>query len=255
MKNRLYLPKEYNMEQPNIQMDLATMALKGKRYMEAESIYMQIATQTNSPEAWVGMGVCKLYQLADGRTMDEVIFCINKAKQLNPDLKLEIENQLIINCQILLNAYLNIFEQSLVKHQELKRQAMTGAILAGVSMAVGSNSKSTFNTIASLAGTGAGVGVAVDAFNKMDSLNEIRNYILSKCDEIHNGLKLNIDTSNQTWLEYNGFVNKLIANVQSSIELNHTSGKWYMDKNKLIIITIFVWPVGLYGWYLRSKKV
>jgi hypothetical protein len=106
-----------------------------------------------------------------------------------------------------------------------------------------------------LAGTGAGVGVAVDAFNKMDSLNEIRNYILSKCDEIHNGLKLNIDTSNQTWLEYNGFVNKLIANVQSSIELNHTSGKWYMDKNKLIIITIFVWPVGLYGWYLRSKKV
>ena len=40
------------MENQNVQMDLATMALKGKRYNEAESIYMQIATQNNSSEAW-----------------------------------------------------------------------------------------------------------------------------------------------------------------------------------------------------------
>ena len=97
------------MENNNVQMDLATMALKGKRYNEAESIYMQIATQNNSSEAWVGMGICKLYQLADGRTMDEVIFCLNKAKQLNPEISMEIENQLIINCQVLLNAYMNVF--------------------------------------------------------------------------------------------------------------------------------------------------
>jgi hypothetical protein len=101
------------MENLNVQIDLATMALKGKRYNEAESIYTKIATQNNSTEAWVGLGLCKLYQLADGRTMDEVVFCIDKAKQLNPELRIEIENQLIINCQILLNTYLGIFEQSL----------------------------------------------------------------------------------------------------------------------------------------------
>ena len=36
------------MENQNVQMDLATMALKGKRYTQAESIYMQMATQENS---------------------------------------------------------------------------------------------------------------------------------------------------------------------------------------------------------------
>ena len=242
------------MENQNVQMDLATMALKGKRYTEAESIYMQIATQNNSSEAWVGMGICKLYQLADGRTMDEVVFCLDKAKQLNPEIRLEIENQLIINCQILLNAYMNVFEQSLVKHKELKKQAMTGAILAGVSMAVGSNSKSAFGTIASLAGTGAGIGVAVDAFSKMGTLNEIRNFILSKCDEINNSLVLTIDKTNPTYLQYNNYVNGLIANVKSAVEADQKSDKWYMNKGTLIVLTIFIWPVGLYGWYLRSKN-
>ena len=242
------------MENQNVQMDLATMALKGKRYNEAESIYMQIATQNNSSEAWVGMGICKLYQLADGRTMDEVVFCLDKAKQLNPEIRLETENQLIINCQILLNAYMNVFEQSLVKHKELKKQAMTGAILAGVSMAVGSNSKSAFGTIASLAGTGAGIGVAVDAFSKMSTLNEIRNFILSKCDEINNSLVLTIDKTNPTYLQYNNYVSGLISNVKSAVEADQKSDKWYMNKGTLIALTIFIWPVGLYGWYLRSKN-
>ncbi len=242
------------MENQNVQMDVAAMASKGKRYNEAESIYMQIATQNNSSEAWVGMGICKLYQLADGRTMDEVVFCLDKAKQLNPEIRLEIENQLIINCQILLNAYMNVFEQSLVKHKELKKQAMTGAILAGVSMAVGSNSKSAFGTIASLAGTGAGIGVAVDAFSKMSTLNEIRNFILSKCDEINNSLVLTIDKTNPTYLQYNNYVSGLISNVKSAVEADQKSDKWYMNKGTLIALTIFIWPVGLYGWYLRSKN-
>lgn len=242
------------MENQNVQMDLATMALKGKRYTEAESIYMQIATQNNSSEAWVGMGICKLYQLADGRTMDEVVFCLDKAKQLNPDIRLEIENQLIINCQILLNAYMNVFEQSLVKHKELKKQAMTGAILAGVSMAVGSNSKSAFGTIASLAGSGAGIGVAVDAFSKMNTLNEMRNFILSKCDEINNSLVLTIDKTNPTYLEYNNYVNGIITNVKSAVEADQKSDKWYMNKVTLIALTMLFFPVGLYGWYLRSKN-
>ncbi len=242
------------MENQIVQMDLATMALKGKRYNEAESIYMQIATQNNSSEAWVGMGICKLYQLADGRTMDEVVFCLDKAKQLNPEIRLEIENQLIINCQILLNAYMNVFEQSLAKHKELKKQAMTGAILAGVSMAVGSNSKSAFGTIASLAGTGAGIGVAVDAFSKMNTLNEIRNFILSKCDEINNTLVLTIDKTNPTYLQYNTYVNGLITTVKTAVEADQKSDKWYMNKGTLIALTIFIWPVGLYGWYLRSKN-
>ena len=84
----------------NLQLDLATLALKGKRYQEAESVYMQIATQNNAPEAWVGLGVCKLYQLSEGRTMDEIIFCFNKAFQILPEEKRDIEIQLLSNATI-----------------------------------------------------------------------------------------------------------------------------------------------------------
>jgi hypothetical protein len=238
----------------NVQMDIATMALKGKRYNEAESVYMQIATQNNSPEAWIGMGLCKLYQLADGRTMDEVLFCIDKAKQILPDKKNEIENQLIISCQVILNAYLNIFEDSLAKQKELRKKAQTGAILAGISVVAGMNSKSTFGTIASLAGTGAGVGVAVDAINKMNTVQEIQRFILDKCDHINNALNLYIDKSNPTYLEYNNYVNNFIKTVNEAIKLDNISQKWYMNKVTLICATLLFWPVGVYGWYMRYRS-
>jgi hypothetical protein len=51
----------------NTQLDFATLALKGKRYQEAENIYMQLANNNNSCEAWLGIGVCKLYQLTEGK--------------------------------------------------------------------------------------------------------------------------------------------------------------------------------------------
>ena len=111
----------------NIQLDFATLALKGKRYSEAEAIYTQIAIQEKSPEAWVGIGICKLYQLANGRTMEEVIYCFEKAKQLNISLKADIEQQLIFNCQILLGAYLNVYSESLKHLKQQKKNAQAGA--------------------------------------------------------------------------------------------------------------------------------
>jgi len=65
---------EFYMENTNPKFDIALLALKGKRYAEAEEIYLKIATEENSAEAWVGLGFCKLNQLAEGRSMDEVSF-------------------------------------------------------------------------------------------------------------------------------------------------------------------------------------
>lgn len=241
------------MENTSVQMDIATMALKGQRYNEAENMYMQIATQNNSSEAWTGMAICKLYQLAKGRTMDEVVFCINKAKSINPDLSNEIENHLIFNCQVLLNTYIKMFEESLAKQKELKTQAIIGGALAGVSLIAGLNSKSTFGTVASLAGSGAGVGVAVDAINNMNSVNEIQKFILNKCDEINNALQLNVNNSNPNYIEYNNNLQVIISNVQNATILQNTQQKWYENKTTVIILTILLGPVGLYGWYLRKK--
>ena len=112
----------------NLQLDLATLALKGKRYQEAESVYMQIATQNNAPEAWVGLGVCKLYQLSEGRTMDEIIFCFNKAFQILPEEKRDIEIQLLSNATIVLQTYAKIIENAAIKHQQAKKAAQSARL-------------------------------------------------------------------------------------------------------------------------------
>ena len=118
----------------NTQLDFATLAVKGKRYQEAESIYMQIAINENSSEAWLGMGICKLYQLTEGKTMEEVIFCFNKAASISPDLKGELEAQLMVNTLIVLNTYAKLIETAAARHQEAKKTAQAAALLTGLSI-------------------------------------------------------------------------------------------------------------------------
>ena len=209
----------------NIQLDLATLALKGKRYSEAEAIYTQIAVQEKSPEAWVGIGICKLYQLANGRTMEEVIYCFEKAKQLNNSLKSDIEQQLILNCKIVLGAYLNIFTQSIERYKQEKKNVQTGALLTGISVIAGMNTKSAFGFVASLAGSSAGVGVAIDAFANMKNIDEIKTFIIAKCDEVNNAVRLNTNNQSEEYKEYILFVNDIINTIKQNLEASYESKK------------------------------
>ena len=229
----------------SVQLDLATLALKGRRYSEAESLYTQIAVANNSPEAWVGIGICKLYQLTDGRTMDEVIYCFNKAKSIDSSLNLDIDNQLIYHCNLLVNVYFQAFldvKSRIKKHQ---KDIRTGVIIAGVSAIAGMNSKSSFGTIASLAGTSAGVGVAVDAFSKMSSMQEIRNLFLQKCDEVNNAIRSNIDNNSQIYLEFESNINKLISEAAPWAP-NSTTNRFSPEQNRKAGIALVFYSLGFY---------
>jgi hypothetical protein len=208
------------MDNYNILLDTATLALKGKRYTEAESVYLQLATQHNSTEAWLGLGICKLYQLAEGRTMDEVVFCIERAKKISPEFSIDIENQLILNCQIVLNTYLSVLNKAFEKHKEMQNQAIGAAILTGAAVIAGSYSKSAFGTIASLGAASVGVGVAVDSFSKMKSLQEIQYFIIGKCDEINNSLLLTVEKSNPSLNSYLDYVTNIINNIKLYSPIN-----------------------------------
>ena len=185
-----------------LQLDLATMALKGRRYEEAEKLYLQIATQNNSTEAWVGMGVCKLYQLANGRTMDESIFCFERAKKMSPDMINDIESQLILNTMFVMKTYMLIVEEAMQKKLQEKNKAIFGAVLSGVSLIAGMNSKSAFGTIASLSGTGAGVGVAVDSLNKIANYDELIMNVLKLCDDANSAIKNTIQNKTELFNEF-----------------------------------------------------
>ncbi|MCX8479776.1 MAG: TM2 domain-containing protein [Chitinophagales bacterium] len=196
------------------QLDFATLALKGRRYQEAENIYMNLAVTQKSSEAWLGIGLCKLYQLSSGKTMEEVLFCFNKAIEISPELKNELEDQLMSHSVIVLNAYIKVIEAAVIKHQAAKKEAMAGALLASISVVAGMNSNKTFGTIASLAGTGAGAGVAMDGLNSMSDTKSQIQYVISKCDEIKGGV---VSFVNQSRTEFSTFAGN-IASIKGAIE-------------------------------------
>ena len=194
----------------SVQLDFATMALKGKRYEEAENIYMQIATQESSAEAWTGLGICKLYQLASGRTVDEAVFCFEKARQISPSLTNEIENTFIATTDLVIKTYAKLLENATIENNKAKKAATAGLVLAAASAAFGQNSGSAFNTVATLAGAGAGVGIAVDAFSQMGNYEEMVKAIISKSKEAHEGLSNNVDRSRLEYIEYAKNIESLV---------------------------------------------
>ncbi len=254
-----------------LQLDLATMALKGKRYEEAEKLYMQIATEGNSTEAWVGMGVCKLYQLASGRTMDEVVFCCNRAKKMSPQMVDDIDNQLMINTIVVLKTYVSVVEAALEQKLKETNKAIFGAVLTGVSLIAGMNSKSAFGTVAALSGTGAGVGVAVDSLNKIANYDELIANVLQLCDDANNGIIASVNNANPNFTEFENTVKQLKETLTNAG--NATKGKdvasqtknyindhfindekkWYHNNAKLTLVLVFLWPVGIYGLIKRKK--
>ncbi len=198
----------------SVQLDFATMALKGQRYDEAEKIYMNLAMQGQSAEAWIGLGITKLYQLANGRTVDEAAFCFQKAHSIDADKKNDIDDQFMYHSQIVIQAYAKVVEAAVTKYAAEQKKAGWAIALTAASAVIGSRSSSAYGTIASLGATGAGVGVAVDAFSNMSDLKQVVSVVLQKSDEVRSGVVKNVDTSRQEYLAFDGFVQEVIKNIQ-----------------------------------------
>jgi len=203
-----------------LQLDLATMALKGKRYDEAEQLYLKIASDGNSTEAWVGMGVCKLYQLASNRTMDEVVFCFERAKKMTPNMSEDIDAQLILNTTMVLKEYASIVEQALTTQVQEKNKALFGAILTGVSFMAGMNSNSAFGTIVSLYGTGSGIGVALDSLNNIKNFDELILKVLQLCDDARNGVVNTVQHDTLLYKEFEKQISHLNETLKQAQDLS-----------------------------------
>ena len=56
----------------NFNLEKAFMAVKAQRYEEAQNSYERALEIEYSVEAWTGLGICKLFQLTENQTMEEV---------------------------------------------------------------------------------------------------------------------------------------------------------------------------------------
>jgi hypothetical protein len=146
------------MNEPNLSRDspeltLALMALKGRRYEEADRRYTRLAERTNDVQAWLGVGLAKLNRLVSGHgSVEEVAVIFAKAVASCPDsptasaLEAFVAKQLV---STITHLYQILFAlQGAADEAQMK--AFGASIMGGVAAGVGMLSKNWFATFATL---------------------------------------------------------------------------------------------------------
>ncbi len=182
----------------NLELYLAASFLKNKKYSAATELYLKVNARNESAEAWLGISFCKLYQLADGLKIDEVIDCFKKAKLIDPILERIIEDAFIKRCQIVKIAYVNFYNEAL-KQQIKENKKVTATLLltnSNLQDQLGDNKE--FSSFIELGYIGEGIA----NFDLKAGMDKFLEEILLKLNEIDIALKMNVDQASKAYNAY-----------------------------------------------------
>ena len=218
------------------QFDRAFMAVKAKRYDEAQSAYEKALDSKYTVEGWTGLGICKLFQLADNQTMEEVIYCFSKAKEVEGANIREIDLQLISYSHLVieqLTGYcLALIERIIVAEKE----KMKAAITATVASSIFSDAKSRSTIMISGVVAGAAAGVAYGKMAEINDKKQAGQFTLNIISEINNHVNSFL-LDNKLLDEAKAFNNrvieltKMIESHEENIKNKKAIDKW---KNNFI---------------------
>ena len=172
---------------PQFDLDLAALALKGKRFKEAEQAYTTIAREQNSSVAWCGMAVSKFGQILEkGATIEEIFFCFGKATAANPDeistiekLSLQTSYDVIAN---LYSLYVNVYNIGKAATKQQSRAVFTGIVGA----VGGLSSKTLYGSIASAGLTAISYDSYIKGSATVEEIKSQLNHIQNIIKEIIN---------------------------------------------------------------------
>jgi hypothetical protein len=244
-------PRERPRALPDAHVDEGVMALKGGRHREAESIFMAAAKQNpSSSAAWCGLGICKLYQLAEDRTMEEALFAFSRAKQVEPARSREIDRLAIEHSARVVESLLQVFSESVKQQKSAKNQAAAGALLAVASTVIGvASERSNFVQFAALGSGATGVGVAVSRLHTIADMEVLQSQIITILLSIRGGLPGLVDVKLPEYAEFERRLSVLDGDSGKkalSGELRDASGA--RDVSVLLGLGILLAPY-IFAWF------
>ena len=193
---------------------------------------------------WCGVGICKLYQLANGRTIEEALFCFEKAKEIDNKLKDDIDCQFIMHSSNVIITFTEYLINAIIEAKAQKAKATLGAIMTGISIVAGSSSNANmFTQIGSLVAGGAGVGIAKDGFSKATSLEDLASQIANLIDSI---VECVVSNTNSNLVEHElfiGLADELVIKIEEKRGLINSGNK----PSGLIKFLIFFPHTGIFG--------
>lgn len=166
-------------------MDKAHMALMAKRYEEAQGAYEEILRSSYTVPAWTGLGNCKLFQLSNGQTIDEVLYCYDKARGVESANIEAIDKELLAYSTLVMNQYANFAIQAIEKAIQAEKDAAAAALISVAAIAVGAMSDGMTTKVLSGVAAGAAGAIAVGKFGEMTDMKEIATYCTEMLSSAH----------------------------------------------------------------------
>ncbi len=178
----------------NVSFEAGVMALKGGRHEEAEIAFLAAARDDpRLGDAWSAIGMCKLYQLANGRTMDEALHAFSHAKRIEPQRSHEVDRLCIEHSSIVVNRYYEILQESINEGQQATGRTILGGALAMVSTVTGLASQNTFVQLMAVGGVGSGAAVAVSSLSNIHDIKVLQRTIVGLVFSIRDGVDQFVD--------------------------------------------------------------
>jgi hypothetical protein len=159
--------------------DLIVMAIKGGRYLEAESKLGDFLLNNPTDEHYFLMGSIKSNLILDkGRDISEVFYCFEKSQQVS-----ENKPQAILDSGMFLyGIYLQLKKIETELNKNLKTnaiKAVAGVILTYASSRIIDDAKKSFGTISGIVGASFGIGMTLDGLEKIGDISAQLDYVSS----------------------------------------------------------------------------
>ncbi len=114
-----------------VEFNLATADIKGRRFDMAATKFESLAKTTNSSRAWCGLALSKLGMATrDNATVEEVFFCFETAKKLDLANASEIDEVVAENAFGAIAELYAVKKMSRLAKNEAQKQLLTGALTA-----------------------------------------------------------------------------------------------------------------------------
>ncbi len=264
------------------EIDMATMALKGRRFREAEEKFKDLAMRANTVEAWCGLGISKFGLIMEDVTIDEVFYCFDKAKGIDKTKEAELETVVIeTSIDVIKNLYdVILLTQQSIENAETERGKAAIATLAGTMMTIRNNKEGrVFGSIASAGLTALSYTGYVRAGATIGEMKILHDNVSAHIKNIETVLQQFV-TKEVTLLEkFTKILNEKHVHVEVNIPLGkeveklknsltwYSIGFWFclllaLSSIKMIfdttdpdagMVTIFFGGIAWICWYKRKK--
>lgn len=265
--------------------DMATMALKGKRFREAEAKFKDLAMKTNSVEAWCGFGLSKYGLILEDVTVAEVFYCFDKARAASNDEGVtDVEVVIQEASSEVANQLYDLYVSTVLatrSAQHRKAVAMVSTVVGGISTLSATSKNRTMGSIASAGFAALSYDTYLKSHTTTAELKQLQDHITKIIEDLKNHVKVSLSKD-----KYDSFASmlekkeaytidalktddqKVLEKVKSQKEqtiqqrnwwetataadnnkdIHGNTVPWYNQQSKLFL-SILIWPIWLYGMY------